>query len=96
MFQQECFVGRMPYRISYIWYVYIICICIYNRVQWQFSIEADSMVISLMDEAGLINSEITLTVRFDNIQVWKEECKSHWAKEHKEFHTCKEHTVVAN
>lgn len=38
------------------------------------------MVISLMEEAGLINSEITLTVRFDDIQVWKEESESHWAK----------------
>lgn len=41
------------------------------------SIKADSTVISLMGEADSINLEITLTVRFDNIQVWKEESESH-------------------
>lgn len=80
---------RMPYKIPYKWYVYVICICIYNKIEWQFSIKADSTVISLMGEADSINLEITLTVRFDNIQVWKEESESHWAKSHKEFHMCK-------
>lgn len=59
----------------------MICLCnMYMHIQQNIvavSIKADSTVISLMGEADSINLEITLTVRFDNIQVWKEESESH-------------------